>query len=123
MSDEQPTDAGEIVTAFCDAWTRGDADAIMNAFTDDAVYHNIPWDPLVGKSAIEEFVRRFVGSSSIRFETLLQVVDGDVVMNERIDTLDLGQGAKSLPVMGVFEVRDGKIAKWRDYFDVKMFTG
>ncbi len=123
MSDTDSTDGGAIVDAFCDAWSRGDADAIMDAFTDDAVYHHIPWDPLVGKEAIDGFVRNFVSTSTIRFETLLQVVDGDLVMNERIDTLDLGQGEKSLPVMGVFELRDGKIAKWRDYFDVKMFTG
>jgi limonene-1,2-epoxide hydrolase len=27
-----------------------------------------------------------------------------------------------LPVAGVFEVRDGKIAAWRDYFDLATFT-
>ena len=26
-----------------------------------------------------------------------------------------------LPVMGTFEVRDGKIAAWRDYFDLNQF--
>ncbi|MEL6890098.1 MAG: limonene-1,2-epoxide hydrolase family protein [Actinomycetota bacterium] len=116
-------DAGAIVTAFCDAWTRGDADAVMAAFQPDATYHNIPWEPLVGVDAIDGFVRPFLETSTIGFEILHQVVDGDLVMNERIDTLDLGEGPKSIPVMGVFELRDGKIAAWRDYFDVKMFTG
>jgi limonene-1,2-epoxide hydrolase len=27
----------------------------------------------------------------------------------------------SLPVMGTFEVVDGKIAAWRDYFDMNQF--
>jgi hypothetical protein len=27
-----------------------------------------------------------------------------------------------LPVMGTFEVRDGKISAWRDYFDMNQFT-
>jgi limonene-1,2-epoxide hydrolase len=27
-----------------------------------------------------------------------------------------------LPVMGIFEVSDGKIGAWRDYFDVNHFT-
>ena len=27
-----------------------------------------------------------------------------------------------LPVMGTFEVRDGKIDAWRDYFDMNQFT-
>ncbi|MFP5469010.1 MAG: limonene-1,2-epoxide hydrolase family protein [Alphaproteobacteria bacterium] len=26
-----------------------------------------------------------------------------------------------LPVMGVFEIKDGKITKWRDYFDLGQF--
>ena len=27
-----------------------------------------------------------------------------------------------LPVMGTFEVTDGKIGAWRDYFDMNQFT-
>ena len=118
-----PSDAGAIVTAFCDCWEQGDPDAVMAFFTDDATYHNIPWDPLVGKQAIDDFVRPFLSTSSISFETTLQVVDGNIVMNERLDTLDLGKGPSTIPVMGVFEIADGKISKWRDYFDPKMFGG
>jgi limonene-1,2-epoxide hydrolase len=28
----------------------------------------------------------------------------------------------SLPIMGVFEVHDGAITAWRDYFDPSQFT-
>jgi limonene-1,2-epoxide hydrolase len=31
-------------------------------------------------------------------------------------------GELALPVMGVFEVRDGRIAAWRDYFDLATVT-
>lgn len=122
MSDEH--DNGAIVSAFCDAWTRGDADAIMDAFTDDAVYHNIPMAPIHGRAAIDEFIRPFLAGGSIAFETLHQAVDGDVVLNERVDTVTQpGKETIALPVMGVFELRDGKIAGWRDYFDLQMFRG
>ena len=51
----------------------------------------------------------------------LETGDG-VVMNERTDVLrGLGKET-SLPVMGVFEVVDGKIAAWRDYFDMGAIT-
>lgn len=117
-------DNGAIVTAFCDAWTRGDVDAVMSAFTDDAVYHNIPMAPIHGRDAIAGFIRPFLEHSSIAFETVHQAVNGDVVLNERIDTVTQpGKEPNPLPVMGVFELRDGKIAGWRDYFDLKMFTG
>ena len=42
---------------------------------------------------------------------------GDVVLTERIDHIGSGDASFPVPVMGVFEVRDGKIARWRDYFD------
>ena len=116
-------DNDALVAAFCDAWTAGDADAIVDAFTDDAVYHNIPMQPVAGRDNIAGLIRAFMGRGSIAFETVHQVTNGDIVMNERIDTITQGGSVIALPVMGVFEMRDGKIAAWRDYFDLQMFTG
>lgn len=50
-------------------------------------------------------------------------MSGNVVMNERVDTLSMGGNEVALPVMGVFEIEDGKIRAWRDYFDMAAFTG
>ena len=48
---------------------------------------------------------------------------GSVVMNERTDVMRRKDGGEiSLPVTGVFEVVDGKIAAWRDYFDLATVT-
>jgi len=44
-----------------------------------------------------------------------------VVLNERLDRFKLAKGWLELPVMGAFEVVDGKIACWRDYFDMADF--
>jgi limonene-1,2-epoxide hydrolase len=117
------TDNDAVVCEFCDAWTRGDADAIVDAFTDDAVYHNIPMDPIVGRERIEAVVRGFLASATIEFVTHAQVASGDLVMNERVDTVVKDGVATSIPVMGVFELRDGKIAAWRDYFDLATYRG
>lgn len=114
----------KIVTDFCDAWGNGDVDAIIGAFTDDAVYHNIPMDPIEGKEAIAGFIGGFLGGNTITFDTHHQVAAGNVVLNERTDHLTLGDAPTvSLPVMGTFVLRDGKIAQWRDYFDMAMFQG
>ena len=40
-----------------------------------------------------------------------------VVLNERSDRFRTGDTWVELPVAGVFVVRDGRIALWRDYFD------
>jgi len=119
-------DAGAIVNEFCAAWNRGDVEAIMEAFSEDAVYHNIPMAPMEGKEAIRAFVASFLGgmASGVDFEIKNQLVQGNLVMNERVDTIHMEKGPVALPVMGVFEITDeGKISGWRDYFDMKQFTG
>ena len=50
-----------------------------------------------------------------------QVAQGDAVMNERNDRFLVGDRWIELPVAGLFVLRDGKIALWRDYFDLGTF--
>jgi limonene-1,2-epoxide hydrolase len=112
----------EIVRRFCAVWSNVDPDKIAEFFTDDAVYHNIPMDPLTGPDAIKSFIAGFAGAAEqIEFRVRNIVADGDVVLTERVDVFVLPNGKVELPVMGTFEVRDGKIAAWRDYFDMKQF--
>ena len=112
----------EVVRRFCAAWADGDLDAIVAAFTDDAVYHNIPLDPVVGPDAIRTFIEGFIGGmDSVEFRVLNIAAAGDVVLTERVDVF-LAPGKRiELPVMGTFELRDGRIAAWRDYFDLQSF--
>jgi limonene-1,2-epoxide hydrolase len=116
------TDAVDVVRRFCAAWAGGDLDAIMGFFADDAVYHNIPVDPVTGTDAIRSTIEGFTaGVESIEFRVDHIVGEGDVVLTERVDIFSLPAKAISLPVMGTFEVRDGKITAWRDYFDMNQF--
>lgn len=63
------------------------------------------------------------GMEGIDFIVHRQVADGNVVMNERTDVMRRTNGGRvELPVMGTFEVRDGRIAAWRDYFDLATVT-
>lgn len=115
-----------VTDSFIKAWCDRDLDAIMDHFTDDAAYANVPMGPPhVGKPAIRAFVEGFIGSATgIEFVVHHQVEGADgVVMNERTDILDLGGNHIELPVMGVFEFRDGRISAWRDYFDMGAFAG
>jgi limonene-1,2-epoxide hydrolase len=43
------------------------------------------------------------------------------VLTERVDVFTTPTATIELPVMGTFEVVDGKIAAWRDYFDLNQF--
>ena len=124
----------ELVRRFCAAWSDNVGAAELAAFlTDDAVYHNIPLPPVIGREAIEKNIVSFIrpGAAavpgvvpveSIDFRVINIAANGPVVMTERVDVFKLPNKSFELPVMGTFEVRDGKIRAWRDYFDLNQFT-
>lgn len=112
-----------LVRDFCAACGRRDVDEVLTFFTDDAVYHNIPMPAVEGHDAIRNVLGMFLTPAEmIEFEILRLAVAGDVVFTERVDRFVMAGRKIELPVAGVFEVRDGKIAAWRDYFDMQMFT-
>jgi limonene-1,2-epoxide hydrolase len=96
----------------------------MGFFDDDAVYHNIPMQPARGKDAIRAVINSFLPmAQAVEFKVFKSAADGNLVFNERMDIFDLGGGKKvQIPVAGVFETRNGKIAAWRDYFDLQTWT-
>jgi limonene-1,2-epoxide hydrolase len=124
----------EVVRRFCAAWSDNTGAAELAAFfTDDAVYHNIPLAPVTGREAIERNIVSFIRPGkaaapgvvpveSIDFRVINIAANGPVVMTERVDVFKLPDKTFELPVMGTFEVRDGKISAWRDYFDMNQFT-
>jgi limonene-1,2-epoxide hydrolase len=117
------SDAIDLVQRFCDEWGKGpDIDALMGYFSKDAVYHNIPIDPVIGVDAIRSTIQMFTtGVERAEFKMVNIAAAGDVVLTERVDVFALPHVTIELPVMGTFEVRDGKIVAWRDYFDLNQY--
>ena len=112
-----------VVRTFCDAFDGRDAEALRPYFTDDVVYHNIPLDPAVGIDDTIAFIDAFFAMcETMTIETVHLAVRDNVVLTERIDTFTIGDVVTPLLVMGTFEVRDGKISAWRDYFDLGQVT-
>jgi limonene-1,2-epoxide hydrolase len=117
------SDPKQTVIDFCAAWDARDEQRIVDAFTDDGVYHNMPMAAVKGKDAIKGLLGVILApASSVKFEIKHIAAEGDVVLTERLDTFLMGGKTVTLDVMGVFEVRDGKIAAWRDYFDMAAWT-
>ena len=113
----------ERVRAFIAAWKRNDLEEIMGFFAEDCVYHNIPLEPAVGLDAIRAVLEMFVPpADEIEFVIHKIMSDGDTVFTERTDRFVTNGKSIALPVAGVFELRDGKIAAWRDYFDLQTFV-
>jgi limonene-1,2-epoxide hydrolase len=121
---EKPID---LVSRFCDAWANDlGADDLAAFFTDDAVYHNIPFEPITGRKNIAHNIASFIrpgppGIERIEFRVINIAASGPIVMTERADIFTRAGRTFDLQVMGAFEVNDGKINAWRDYYDPSQF--
>ena len=91
-----------VVTDFLDALARDDSSAAMADLDENVVYTNVGLPTVRGKRNV--------------------ATDDTVVLTERIDEIRLGPVRIRFWVCGRFEVLDGAIAVWRDYFDFWDFT-
>jgi limonene-1,2-epoxide hydrolase len=113
----------DFVAAFIAAWPTKDAHRLVSFFDEDAVYQNGPLQPVHGREAIRNALAEFMEmGGEVAVDIIHIVADGDIVMTERIDHLSMSNQTFSMPMMGIFEIRDGAIAAWRDYFDLAHFV-
>ena len=110
----------ETVNAFMKAAANRDYDAALDYLTDDIEYQNMPLPPVNGKEAVKATLDMLLANAEgSEWVVHRETETGNVVMNERTDRFLIGGKWMELPVAGVFELRDGKIALWRDYFDLE----
>lgn len=120
----------ETVTAFLDECGKGKAameQAFRTYFTPTTVWENVGWSKTTGVDEAKALMESFAtatGTSAFRAEMLAIASQGNRVLTERIDyMLDAeGNDLKAFQLMGIFEVEDGKISAWRDYFDTAGFA-
>ena len=118
----------ETVNAFIKAITSGDRDGAGALVADDLVYENIGFAPTALVEALPTVHGR---DAMLDFLAAMQDADwtihrsqelGQVVVNERTDRFTFGATRIEIPVAGIFEVVDGRITLWRDYFDAAVMT-
>ncbi len=115
-------DHAEIIRAFIAAWSRRDPEELAAFFCEDGIYHNMPTGPVQGRAAIGQFIAAFIRDwSSTDWEILTLMAAGDKVIAERIDRTMIGGKPVDLPCCGVFEMSEGQIKVWRDYFDLSTY--
>jgi limonene-1,2-epoxide hydrolase len=110
-----------------DSWFKGDLDQTMSYLAEDVRWWNVPMEPIKGQAKSREFLAPFVQKDplvvpfSFRTEVKQTLADGPNVVIERVDHFDINGKKWEIPVVGVFEVRNEKIAVWKDYFDMGQF--
>jgi limonene-1,2-epoxide hydrolase len=120
---DQASTSEQIIVDFIEAWSRLDPAELASFFAEDGIYHNIPSAPVQGRSNVEAFIRGFTANWTETTWDILTIMSvGDTVMVERLDRTRAGDRSVDLPVIGVFELEDGLIKAWRDYFDLATYT-
>lgn len=110
------------VQALIDAWNANDLEGVLACFAPDAIYHNMPMEPLQGTEAIRAGLQAFMaGASEIDWQVISSASAGNRVLNERLDRFYINGTWLEMPVMGTFEVENDLITHWRDYFDLATF--
>ncbi|HVT21846.1 MAG TPA: limonene-1,2-epoxide hydrolase family protein [Mycobacteriales bacterium] len=119
-ADRSPAD---VVTAFLTALAEGDTDRVLDLVADDLVYENVSLPTIRGKQrfskGLADFNRRGI-TFAVRIHRITE--SGNTVMTERTDGLGYRRFYQQFWVCGVFEVHDGVITLWRDYFDWRDIT-
>ena len=109
----------QSVRAELEAWSTLDVDQILAPFAPNAVWVAQPTVTLRGIDEIRAAVNEWVARMTFAELRLINIAaNGDVVLTERVDAFTFTDGREiALPVMGAFDVADGKITAWRDYYD------
>jgi limonene-1,2-epoxide hydrolase len=109
----------ETVNAFLSAAAARDYATALGLLTEDIEYQNMPLPAVHGREAVKETLEGLMAlTSDSTWVVHRELSGGDVVMNERTDRFLVDGRWLELPVAGVFVLRDGRIALWRDYFDL-----
>ena len=113
------TDPVTLTTEFLCDLASGRIDEALAVVGENIRYENVGLPTVRGRARFAQVMRalngRFVHFDA---EIITAAADGDIVLNERIDLLSIGPLRLRFWVCGHFEVRDGRIVVWRDYFDV-----
>ncbi|TAL12345.1 MAG: limonene-1,2-epoxide hydrolase [Frankiales bacterium] len=110
----------ETVNAFLAAAAARDYDTALPLLADDVEYQNMMLPAVHGHEEVRATLEGLLAlCTASEWVVHREVADGPVVMNERTDRFELHGSWVDLPVMGVFEVVDGRIRLWRDYFDLQ----
>ena len=111
----------EIVEAFLKAAGSFKYDEAFAMLSDDCQYVNMndPATVRVGPKVAHAFLEAFFKPTVENELKVLNAVESDdIVFTERLDRHRLPDKWVELPVCSIYQLKDGKITAWREYFDM-----
>jgi limonene-1,2-epoxide hydrolase len=111
-------DNAHTVEVLLSSLQAADADGAGAVLDDNLVYQNVGLPTIRGRARAMKLFRAMEGRAGFEVKTHRIAVNGSSVLTERTDALIFGPVRLQFWVCGVFEVHNGRITLWRDYFDV-----
>ncbi len=111
-------DNAHTVEVLLAALENQDADGAAAVLDQNLVYQNVGFPTIRGRARAVKLFRSMEGRIGFEVKMHRIAVNGATVLTERTDALVIGPVRLQFWVCGVFEVHDGRITLWRDYFDM-----
>lgn len=107
-----------VVERFLDRLRGADVDGAVDLLAFDVEYENKGLPTVRGRERVRRLFHA-LNRAGTGFEVYVHLIsaDGGSVLTERTDVLTWGRLRVQFWVCGRFDVRDGEIMVWRDYFD------
>ena len=115
------TDASRIAVAreMIAAWKASDWRKVGDLFAEQGVLRSMMLEPVTGREAIYQRIAALgkgAPDGVVLDVSHMGVIDGLVFM-ERVDRFVYNGKPGAVPVVGVLDIRDGKVQEWREYYD------
>lgn len=111
------TDNIRAVEDFLNALQAEDFDTVDELLHDNLVYENVGFSRIRGGRKTTALLSKMQGRIGFEVKIHRIAADGSAVLTERTDALILGPLRLQFWICGTFELQDGRITLWRDYFD------
>jgi limonene-1,2-epoxide hydrolase len=125
---DSSADSEKVARSFVASWTTKPIDDIVGYLDENVLFVNVPDPkPIEGRknarAALEPFFRKDPLIVPFTFKTEVKhlVAKDSDVMLDRVDTFVIAGKTWEVPVATYFEVKNGKITVWKDYFDQAQF--
>lgn len=112
----------DTVMALMQANMDKDDEKFLGYLTDDIVYHyHVGSRPLIGKEWVQKFLNKYrVITADVNWRIDRHAETENELFVEGYEEYRDTRNNEIVahPYMGIFEFRDGKVAGWRDYFEM-----
>lgn len=108
-----------MVERFLELLRAKDVEGATKLLAIDVEYANVGLPTVHGRKRVRWVLRAALGLAGAGFEVYVHTIsaNGSTVLTERTDVFTFRGLRVQFWVCGRFDVRDGQIVLWRDYFD------